>query len=156
MDRLGVGDQAPDFTAPGTGGQEYSLRNYKGQTVVLVFYPGDATPICTEQLVSYSSKFERFVDLSAQVLALSPQNVASHETFSAQYGFQFPLLYDADKAIGSAYGVVGRVGFYRRSVFVIDGDGIVRFARRSLAGLDFVAPEVLLEAVEAANAAPAM
>lgn len=153
--KVQVGDIAPDFTAPGTGGQEYSLRDYKGQTVVLVFYPGDATPVCTEQLVSYSAKFERFIDLGAQVLALSPQSVSSHETFSAKYGFRFPLLFDENKQIGESYGVVGMIGFYRRSVFVIDGDGIIRFARRSSAGLDFVRTDVLLEAVAAANATPA-
>src|SRR5262245_16766552 len=123
-----VGDPAPDFTLPGTGGRSYSLSEYRGQPVVLVFYPGDATPVCTKQLNHYTTDIDKFDAVGARVLAISPQSVDSHEQFSAdQGGFAFPLLADEDKSVGEAYGVIGPVGFYRRSCFVIDGEGVIRY-----------------------------
>jgi thioredoxin-dependent peroxiredoxin len=149
---VGVGDKAPPFTLPGTGGRQYSLSDYAGKPVVLVFYPGDNTPVCTRQLNSYSGDISDFEGIGAQVLGLSPQDVQSHEAFSsAQGGFAFPLLADVDKEVGKAYGVLGPVGFYRRSVFVVDAEGIVRYAHRAIAGLTYRPTSELLEAVKAAS-----
>ena len=134
---LGVGDAAPEFTLPGTGGREYSLSEYRGQPVVLVFYPGDDTPICTKQLNSYNDDLTEFSQMNAQVLAISAQDVASHESFADKHGFDFPLLADTDKAVAGDYGTLGPIGFPRRSIFIIDGDGIVRYAHRAIAGLTF-------------------
>jgi peroxiredoxin Q/BCP len=134
---LGVGDRAPEFTLPGTGESEYSLSDYRGHPVVLVFYPGDDTPVCTKQLNSYNDGLEQFVDLDAQILAVSSQDVASHETFSDKYDFAFPLLADVDKKVAGMYGTLGPLGFSRRSVFIIDGDGVVRYAHRAIAGLTY-------------------
>ena len=132
------GDRAPAFTLPGTGGRDYSLADYAGQPVVLVFYPGDDTPVCTKQLNSYNDGLDQFTDLGAQVLAISAQDVASHERFSAKHGgFEFPLLADTDKAVAGAYGTLGPIGFPRRSVFIVDGDGVVRYAHRAIAGLTY-------------------
>ncbi len=150
---VSVGDRAPEFKAAGTGDRTYALSDYAGSPVVLVFYPGDATPACTEQLRSYSANFDQFNDLGVHVLALSPQDVESHEAFSAANSFRFPLLYDEGKAIGDAYGIRGPLGFYRRSVFVIDGDGIIRYARRSTAGMTYVRSDELLQAIAATQAA---
>lgn len=142
-----VGDRAPEFTLPGTGGRDYSLADYKGRTVVLVFYPGDNTPVCTTQLNSYSDDIGAFEEIGAQVLALSPQDVESHEGFSCrQGGFGFPLLADVDKAVGRAYGILGPLGFYRRSVFVVDGDGVVRYAHRATTGLTYRKTAELVQA----------
>ena len=92
---------------------------------MLVFYPGDNTPVCTKQLNAYTSDIGEFTDVGAQILAISPQNVESHEGFSSkQGGFAFPLLADTDKKVGEAYGILGPLGFYRRSVFVVDGEGV--------------------------------
>ena len=153
--RVGVGDRAPDFVLPGTGGIDYSLSTYRGASVVLVFYPGDHTPVCTMQLNTYSSDIAEFEGLGAQVLAISPQDVESHESFAAVHQFSFPLLADVDKSVGRAYGVLGPVGFYRRSVFVVDRDGIIRYAHRAAAGLTFKRTAELLAAVKAAQAAVA-
>jgi peroxiredoxin Q/BCP len=68
-----IGDKAPDFDLPGTGGRNYSLADFRGQPVVLVFYPGDNTPVCTRQLNEYTSDIDKFAEVGAQVLALSPQ-----------------------------------------------------------------------------------
>lgn len=148
-----VGGQAPGFTLEGTDGTDggrrtYTLDEYRGQPVVLVFYPGDNTPVCTRQLNAYTSEIDRFQEVGAQVLAISPQSVASHDEFSCrQGGFAFPLLADPDKAVGEAYGIVGPLGFYRRSVFVIDGDGVVRWLHRAVAGLTYRPTAEIVEAL---------
>src|SRR3954452_24939632 len=108
---VSVGELAPDFEVPGTDGTEsgrrpYALAGYRGQPVVLVFYPADHSPVCTEQLQTYSHDIGAFADVGAQVLALSPQSVDEHETFAAAHQFAFPLLADEDKAVGDAYGIL--------------------------------------------------
>ena len=146
---LSVGDPAPPFTLPGTGGRTYSLSDYRGAPLVLAFYPGDGTPVCTLQLSNYSHDIARFRDVGAAVLAISPQDVESHEQFSSDNGgFRFPLLADTDKTVAKAYDVPGPMGFYRRSVFVVDATGVIRYVHRSLAGLSFRPVDELINAVE--------
>ena len=148
---LAIGSKAPEFTLPGTGDKRYSLTDYAGKTVVLVFYPGDDTPVCTKQLNSYNNDLGEFEQLDAQVLAVSAQDVSSHDKFSEKHGFKFPLLADTDKAVAGLYGTLGPLGFPRRSVFIIDGKGIVRYAHRAIAGLTFRPVAELVEAVKAAS-----
>lgn len=147
---VGVGDEAPAFSLPGTGGATYSLSDYAGRAVVLVFYPGDNTPVCTKQLTTYTSDIEEFASVGAQVLGISPQGVESHDAFAEKHGLAFPLLADVDKKVGEAYGILGPLGFYRRSAFVIDGTGIIRYAHRAVAGLTFRATDELVAAVRSA------
>ena len=146
---LGVGDRAPAFKLAGTGGREYALDDYAGQPVVLVFYPGDDTPVCTKQLNTYNNGLEQFTNLGAQVLAISAQDIASHERFSGKYGFAFPLLADPDKAVAGAYGTLGPIGFPRRSVFIVDGEGVIRYAHRAIAGLTYRPVSELVDALKA-------
>ncbi len=147
---LEVGDVAPDFTLPGTSNQNYSLSQFRGQTVVLVFYPGDATMVCTKQLCSYNQELQQFKKVNAQILAISAQDMASHEDFSAAQGFGFPLLSDTDKTVANLYSVVGLLGLPRRSVFVIDANGVIKYAHRALLGLTFRPVSELIEAVATA------
>ena len=143
---LGVGDTAPDFTLAGTGERTYSLSEFRGQPVVLVFYPGDDTPVCTKQLNTYNDDLAQFSEMNAQVLGISAQDVSSHDAFAGRHGFEFPLLADTDKAVAGLYGTLGPIGFPRRCVFIIDGDGIVRYAHRAIAGLTFrPVPELIRE-----------
>jgi thioredoxin-dependent peroxiredoxin len=145
---VAVGDVAPDFTLPGTGGRSYSLAEFRGRPVVLVFYPGDNTPVCTSQLNTYSREIEQFADLDAQVLGLSPQGIESHEKFSdKQGGFAFPLLADTEKKVGKLYGILGPLGFYRRSEFVIDASGVVLYAHRSVTGVTFKSTDDLVAVI---------
>jgi peroxiredoxin Q/BCP len=146
-----LGAIAPEFELPGTGGRSYSLSEYRGQPVVLVFYPGDNTPVCTKQLTSYTENFSQFAGVGAQVLAISPQSVDSHEGFAAKHGFTFPLLADTDKKVAGLYGTLGPLGYPRRSVFVIDGDGVIRYLHRAIAGLTYRSTDELIRAVEAAR-----
>ena len=152
-----VGSAAPDFALDGTddtdaGHRTYTLAEYRGQVVVLVFYPGDNTPVCTRQLNTYTEDLASFTDVGAQVLAISPQSVASHDEFSCKHGgFGFPLLADTDKAVGEAYGILGPLGFYRRSAFVVDPQGVIRYAHRAVAGLTYRSTNELVAAVRAAT-----
>lgn len=150
---LRPGTPAPDFALPGTDGTDeghrtYTLSEFAGKPVVLVFYPADHTPVCTVQLVTYTTDISSFAEAGAQVLAMSPQSVESHDGFAAeQGGFAFPLLADEDKAVGEAYGVLGPLGFYRRSVFVVSAEGRVCYAHRSTAGRTFRPTSELVAAV---------
>src|SRR5690606_33991493 len=106
----------------------------------------------TRQLNTYSADIDAFRALDAQVLAISPQSVESHDGFAErQGGFAFPLLADVDKRVGRLYGILGPVGFYRRSVFVVDGEGVVRHAHRAAAGLGFRPTDELVAALAAAR-----
>ena len=159
MSKVAVGDAAPDFKLPGTDGsqpgeghRDYTLSEWRGRPVVLVFYPGDNTPVCTRQLNTYTAEITEFESLDAQMLAISPQSVASHDQFAdAQGGFGFPLLADADKEVGRRYGILGPVGFYRRSIFVVDGEGVLRYVHRGVAGLSFRPTAELVAAVRDAG-----
>lgn len=150
---VAVGDLAPDFTLPGSDGtvegrRDYTLSKHRGDVVVLVFYPGDNTLVCTRQLNTYTADIDAFESVGAKLLAISPQSVESHEGFiSDQGGFAFPLLADGDKAVGRDYGVLGPVGFYRRSVFVIDAEGVIRYRHRGVAGINFRPTAELINAV---------
>lgn len=149
MTKVGLGDVAPTFEADATDGQRFSLQRHRGAPVVLVFYPGDATPVCTRQLKNYTEDSANFEAVGAEMVAISPQGLESHEAFKTKESLGMPLLHDANKEIGQAYGIVGPLGFYRRSVFVIGPDGRIAYARRGLAGLSYVPASELLEAVEA-------
>ena len=153
------GDPAPDFTAAGTRNGErrdYTLREFRGRPVVLVFYPGDNTPVCTRQLNSYTRDIEAFEALDAQVLAASPEGLDSHEDFArAQGGFAFPLLADTDKELARAYGVLGPIGYYRRCVFVVDPHGRLAYVHRGFAGATFRHTDELVAAIRAASDASA-
>jgi peroxiredoxin Q/BCP len=144
---VAVGDVAPDFTLQGTGSRSYSLSDYRGQPVVLVFYPGDDTPVCTKQLNTYNNELEQFSNVGAQVLAISAQDIDSHEKFAGKHGFLFPLLSDPEKEVASTYGTVGPLGFPRRSVFVVNGAGVITYVHRAIAGLTFRPVAELVEAV---------
>ena len=148
---VSVGDVAPEFRLPGTGGREYALSDHRGRVVVLVFYPGDDTPVCTRQLVCYSNELAQFAELDAQVLAVSTQDVASHEAFAAKHRLTMPLLADVDKNIHRSYGVLGVLDLPRRSVFVIDAGGVVRYAHRAVVGVTFRPVDELTAAVRAAR-----
>ena len=146
-----VGDKAPEIVLQGTGSREYKLSDYLGQPVVLVFYPGDGTAVCTKQLNDYNDELGQFANVGAQVLAISSQGLASKEDFTAKHGFGFPLLADVDKTAAKAYGILGPLGFPRRSVFVVDAKGVIRYVHRALAGVTYRPVAELIEAINAAR-----
>lgn len=152
-DPIGIGGPAPDFALLGTTGtpesrRTFSLHELRGHPVLLAFYPADHSPVCTVQLTSYTSEISRFAEVDAHVLAISPQSVEEHEAFAqANGGFGFPLLADTERVAAARYDVLGPLGFYRRSVFVIDAAGVLRWAHRSAAGFTFRSVDELVEVV---------
>ena len=146
---VGVGDRAPAFRLPATGGSTVSLDDFAGKPVVLVFYPGDDSPVCTKQLGSYNRDLSEFEALDTQVVGISAQNIESHESFALKLGLKFPLLADTDKAVAGLYGTLGPLGFARRSVFIVDGGGTIRYAPRAIAGLTFRPVSELVEVLAA-------
>ena len=145
---VGIGDRAPDFTLPGTGDREYSLSDFAGKPLVIVFYPGDDTPVCTKQLNAYNDGLDQFSDLGAQIVGISAQSVDSHDAFSDKHGFHFPLLADTDKVVAGAYGTLGPIGFPRRSIFIVDADGVIRYLHKAIAGLTYRPVGELIEELE--------
>jgi thioredoxin-dependent peroxiredoxin len=145
---VGIGDKAPDFTLPGTGGGSYSLADFLGKPLVLVFYPGDDTPVCTKQLNSYNEGLDQFTKLDAQVVGISAQSIDSHEAFAGKHSLAFPLLADTDKAVAGLYGTLGPLGFPRRSVFIIDRTGTIRYVHRAIAGLTYRPVSELIDELE--------
>lgn len=145
-----IGDTPPDFTLPGlelTGGEaarrEYTLSQQRSAPVILAFYPGDNTAVCTRQLCSYTSGLEAFTGFGATVWAISPQGLESHEQFARKYQLAFPLLADEGLTVARQYGItLGGVGL-RRSVFVIDAGGVLRWKHVTLVGLTFPAAETI-------------
>jgi thioredoxin-dependent peroxiredoxin len=142
-----VGDPAPDFELPGTGGRTYRLSDYRRRGVILAFYPGDFTPMCTRQFCSYRDDEDKLVKLGVDLIGISPQSVDSHERFIAENSLNVPLLADEDKEVARAYGALLLGGMVRRSIFVIDGELVVRHRRMSAVGLGFESADDLQEAV---------
>lgn len=138
MATLRVGDTAPDFELDGVDGStgcldRYALSDYAGSPVILSFYPADNSPVCTQQLVTYTRGVALLNESGIQLLAISPQDSLSHQRFAEIHGgFGFPLLSDVDKSVGRAYGILGLLDLYRRSTFLIGSDGQVRYTHRSL------------------------
>jgi peroxiredoxin len=137
MAKLRVGDQAPDFELEGTGSRTYRLGDYRDGGVILAFYPGDFTPTCTRQFCSYRDDGDRIEALGVPMLGISPQSVDSHERFTKQHGLTVPLLSDPDKRIARSYGVIGPMGLVRRSIFLVDGDGVLRHCHVAMFGLTY-------------------
>ena len=137
MAKVRVGSHAPAFELPGTGGRVYRLSDYYGSGVIVAFYPNDFTPVCTKQFCSYREDGDRIEALGITMIGISPQSVASHERFASQHGLNVPLLSDEGKKVARAYGVLGPGGFVRRSVFLVDAGGIVRYRHVALFGLRY-------------------
>lgn len=120
-----VGEQAPDFELPGTGGS-FKLSDHRGERVVLLFYPGDFTPVCTQQFCSYRDRAEDFGSLRATVVGISAQDLDSHERFIAENKLTVPLLADVEQNVARDYGVKSDKWSTDRSVILIDEQGVVR------------------------------
>jgi len=150
-----VGGAAPDFTLPGLrlSGSEaeretYTLSAERGHPVVLAFYPGDETAVCTRQLCSYSSGLEGFTELGATVWGISPQGIESHEQFARKHDLRLPLLADVDRTAVEAYGI-GLGSALRRAVFIVDAEGVVRYKHVALVGLTYRGVDTLKKQLEA-------
>jgi len=147
--KVEIGDHAPEFELAGSGGGTHRLSDYRGKWVILAFYPGDFTPVCTRQFCSYRDGDDRLDELGVEVLGISPQSVDSHERFTAKHGLTVPLLSDKEREVSRAYGVGAPGGLVRRSIFIVDPDGVVRYRHMALLGLHYKDVSDLGEALAA-------
>jgi peroxiredoxin Q/BCP len=122
-----VGDRAPEFTLPDRTGRPVSLRDFRGTTVVLYFYPRDHTTICTAQACDFRDRHEMFRAANAVIVGISSDSVATHQEFAAQHGLPFHLLSDENGQVRARYGVPRVIGLLPgRVTYVIDPQGVVR------------------------------
>jgi len=142
-----VGEQAPDFELEGTDGP-FKLSEHRGERIVLLFYPGDNTPVCTKQFCSYRDRAEDFSGLDATVVGISAQDLDSHRGFIEKNGLTVPLLADVDRSVANAYSAANRLGT-KRAVIVIDEQGVVRHRHDHLLGLDYQSVDELKAALNA-------
>ena len=164
MAKLKPGDPAPDFELPGTGGKTYRLSDYRGRNLILAFYPGDGTTVCTKQFCSYRDQGDRLDALDAEVLGISPQSIDSHEHWVKEQELNVPLVADEDLEVAKRYGVTAWLGplarftgledvpggrYVMRAIFVVDGEGIVRHVNVSRTGSTYQSVGDLEEAVAA-------
>jgi len=119
-----VGDPAPDFTLKDQDGKEHTLSEYRGQRVVVYFYPKDDTPGCTKEACGIRDQFEDFSKAHIQVLGISYDSVESHKKFQEKYHLPFTLLADTDKTVAKRYGADGLV-FASRKTFLINEKGVI-------------------------------
>jgi len=124
------GQKAPSFVLLDDNGQKVSLNDFKGQKVVLYFYPKDDTPGCTTEACSFRDEGKIFKKKGAVILGVSPDSSASHAKFKIKFKLTFPLLSDSEKSVVQAYGVWKEKSMYgrkymgvERTTFIIDGDG---------------------------------
>lgn len=148
-----VGETAPDFELAGTDGP-FKLSEHRGERVVLLFYPGDNTPVCSKQMCSYRDRPDAFAALDATIVGISAQDLDSHRGFIEKNNLTVPLLADVEKTVAKAYSAVGRLGT-KRAVIVIDEDGIVRHRHDHLLGLDYQSVDDLKAALDTLPASAA-
>jgi peroxiredoxin Q/BCP len=122
-----VGAPAPDFSLRDGSGSEWRLSDHRGKVVVLLFYPGDETPICTRQMCSVRDRWEDYAATGAEVVGISTDSVESHKEFAKHHELPLRLLSDGDQSVANLYGARSLIpGKVARSVFVIDGQGPIR------------------------------
>lgn len=151
MAKINEGDQAPDFSLPWTGEGEFSLAQRRGSWVILAFYPGDFTSVCTKQFCNYRDGSEKIDGIDAEVVGVSPQDVDSHEKFIAEHDLNVPLVADTELEAAEAYGVTLGSNV-RRSVFVVDPEGKVRYRNVKMVGLAYDDADSLEKAFAEAQA----
>ena len=144
---LAPGGLAPDFRLPATTGAEVRLSEYRGQPVILIFYPAAWSPVCGDQLTLYNELLPLFGEVQAQVLAVSVDGVWSQRAFAEDRNIGFPLLSDFEPkgAVARAYGAYDAEGGHsERALFVLDGEGIIRWSYLSPAGVNPGADGILM------------
>ena len=157
------GDPAPDFELQGippAPGGVYRLRDQRGKVVVLAFYPGDFTPVCTRQLVDYEAQRQKLVATGATLWAISTDKLEKHERMAKSYALSIPLLSDEGAQVAASYGVRSLMGTARRALFLIDREGVIRYRRDEPLSLTYRSVDDILAALDdadllSAQAAPA-
>ena len=143
LELLAVGSKAPNFDLPAHDGTQITLGDYAGKNLVIVFYPKDSTPGCTRQLCALRDDRETFKGLNTEVLASNPGSANSHTNFVEKQQYNFPILVDAEREMAASYHTLKENGTsIERTVYIIDGEGVIRYAKRGLPS-----DEELIEAI---------
>lgn len=154
MSKISTGADAPDFTLKDGEGNDWSLSNYKGHTVVLLFYPGDNTPVCTAQLCSVRDHWSEYQATGAEVVGISTDTVESHKGFAEKNELPLRLLSDADLKVSEMYDMKSWLpGRSARGVVVIDKNGKIAYHKVQALSLFKPADEDVLAAIKNADGA---
>ncbi|MEZ5428311.1 MAG: peroxiredoxin [Pyrinomonadaceae bacterium] len=147
-----IGEEAPDFTLPDGDGNDWSLSDQRGKTVVLLFYPGDNTPVCTAQLCSVRDNWEDYAATGAEVVGISTDSARSHAGFAEKHELPLTLLSDEEGDVIRTYGVGSWLpGRSARAVVVIDRDGVIRHHKTQSLSLFRPTDDEVLEAIRKAD-----
>ncbi len=145
---LEIGQPAPLFVLPDDQGEQFALVSRLGSRVLLVFYPGDNTPVCTRQLCDYRDGIEAFAELGVEVVGISGDDGDSHRKFRARYKLPFALLTDTGLSIAHSYGCRGMLGM-KRGVFLVDEQGLLQYIHVETLAVFRRTREELLEVIGA-------
>ncbi len=147
-----IGTAAPDIALPDSDDKQWRLSDQRGKVVVLLFYPGDETPICTRQLCSVRDRWEDYLATGAEVVGISTDSIESHKKFAEHHDLPLRLLSDTDGKASNLYGARSLIpGKVARSVFVIDAQGILRYSDVRPLGLFRPKDDTTIEAIKAAQ-----
>ena len=147
---IAVGEPAPDFELRDQDGEEVSLADYRGRRVMLVFYPGDFSPVCSDQLSLYQEVKPQIADAGVELVGISVDSFFAHKAFQRQLGIDTTLLSDFEPKgeVAKAYGsYVEGPGFANRTLVLIDENGLVAWTHESPSPGEFPATEILLGAL---------
>lgn len=149
---MNVGDTAPDFTLPDGEGNNWTLSDHHGKVVVLMFYPGDDTPVCTKEMCSVRDHWSDYQATGAEVVGISTDSVASHGKFADKYSLPLRLLADENGEVKDLYGAKSLIpGRTSRSEFVIDPQGKLAYQKIRPVGFMRPSDEDILAAIKAAS-----
>ena len=151
MDKLKVGDRAPDFSVTTYDGKPVSLSEYLGKrALVLFFYPKDGTPVCTTEVCAFRDSYEQFVAAGADVIGVSGDTDGAHREFAQRHKLSFPLVSDVGGTLRKAFAVPKTLGLFPgRVTYVIDKQGIVRL----IFSAQFASDEHVRQALQAVGTA---
>ena len=146
------GSEAPDFALPDSDAVTWRLSDHRGKVVVLLFYPGDETPICTRQMCSVRDRWEDYAATGAEVVGISTNSIESHKSFAEHHKLPLRLLADVDRKVADLYGAQSLIpGKVARSVFVINGDGVITYRDVRPLGLFRPKDDDTIRAIKAAQ-----
>ena len=137
MKKPKVGDLAPDFELPGVPAASYRLSEQRGKPVVLSFYPGDFTPLCTRQMSNYQENWDTFAKTGSVLWGISVDDLERHERFAKARALGFPLLGDLDGSVSRQYGALGLLGTSKRVLIIIDEEGRITHRKDEPLSLTF-------------------
>lgn len=147
---IAEGTKAPEFTLPDAGGRNISLTDFTGKKVLLIFYPGDDTPVCTAQLCDYRNNVSQFTSRGIAVLGISADSPESHKSFAERNQLPFTLLSDTEKKTAKAYDALGFLGMSQRAYVLVDEKGVILLSYSDFLPITYQPMKELLAKIDAA------